>query len=333
MSIVSWNCQGLGRSQDLTIPRLMEIRKKYFPEVLFLMETMHSRNVLVDIQIWLGYERVYTVEPVGKCGGLAVFWKSTVAVEVLSANKNIIDLEMQVGDKKFFATCVYGDPMESKRRKVLERMQRLNVNRRQPWCIFGDFNAIRSNEEKIGGTLRGKAAFVDFNNMLNGCKMEELKSRGDSFTWGGTRGKYSVQSKLDRWFANERWLRTFPVANQVCLDKRGSDHRHVMINLVTSSGKMKGNFRFDKSLLNLPNVQATVIKAWKGKGRGVACRVSERIRRCRSALSRWKKDFQLNARDKIAKLQEALEEEQSLRMPRRYKILCLKQKLMKAYRE
>lgn len=47
------------------------------------METMYNINALFDIQVYLGYERVYTVEPKGKFGGLAVFWKSSMAVEIL----------------------------------------------------------------------------------------------------------------------------------------------------------------------------------------------------------------------------------------------------------
>lgn len=39
---------------------------------------MNQRNTLVDIQVWLGYDRLYTVDPVNTAGGLAFFLEKTV---------------------------------------------------------------------------------------------------------------------------------------------------------------------------------------------------------------------------------------------------------------
>lgn len=68
MKLLSWNCQGLGGFEDLTVPRLGYLRKEHFLEILFLMETKHSRNFLVDFQEWLGYDIIYIVEPRGLNG-------------------------------------------------------------------------------------------------------------------------------------------------------------------------------------------------------------------------------------------------------------------------
>lgn len=107
MSIMCWNCQGLGTYEDLTIPRLKKMPKEYFHEILFLMETMNRRDVLVDLQEWLGYDRVFTINPIGRRGGLAVFWKKSVDIVFHFVDKNLVDFQVQFGAFNYFVWSLW----------------------------------------------------------------------------------------------------------------------------------------------------------------------------------------------------------------------------------
>ena len=107
------------------------MRQKHFPNVLFLMETMHCRNYLVDLQVWLGYDRVFTIDPVGH-----------VNIKVLSVNKNLVDCIFQFGNISFFASFVYRPSGWTRILDLWERLSRIGVSRKGSWCVFGDFNEI-----------------------------------------------------------------------------------------------------------------------------------------------------------------------------------------------
>lgn len=333
MSIISWNCQGLGRPQGLTISRLRELRKKHFPEVLFLMETMHCRNVLVDLQVWMGYDRVFTVDPVGHAGGLAIFWKKSVNMKFLDVNKNMMDCVVQYGNVSFSATCIYGPSMWKKRVELWERISRIGVNRRDCWCVFGDFNDILHNGEKIGGSWRSDDSFQPFNLMLNACELVELQSHGNGFTWSGKRNDTWVHTRLDRCFGNKAWFKKFPCSNQSFLDKRGSDHRPVLIHLIEAQEVYRGCFRFDRRLLETEGVHDTVVNAWELPGSSGTRSLSNRLKACKRALSNLKRRVKINSRDRIYQAEVALEQEQSALSPSTDRIHFLKRELMRAQKD
>lgn len=79
-------------------------------------------------------------------------------VKLLSYSKNHIDVEIGVeGMTNWRLTGLYGEPERTQRRKTWELLHNLAWDSNLPWCISGDMNNIRSQEDKHGGahTLTG----------------------------------------------------------------------------------------------------------------------------------------------------------------------------------
>lgn len=123
-----------------------------------------------------------------------------------------------------------------------EKLSRIEVNRNESWCVFGDFNDLLHDGEKIGGVWRPDESFEPFNQMVNACKLEELQSHGNGYTWSGLRNKSWIHTRLDRCFGNKAWFQKFPCSNQTFLEKRGSNHMPVLIHLIEAQEKYRGWF-------------------------------------------------------------------------------------------
>lgn len=147
------------------------------------------------------------------------------------------------------------------------------------------------------------------------------------------RYKKWIQCKLDKSFGNKEWFNMFHVANQSFLEKRGSDHRPVLVKMLDFQETYRGQFRFDKRMLHKPLVIESILGAWNNIRLLDVGSVSDMIRLCRKTLSKWKKYNNMNSKDKIEQIQKYLEEEQSLMQPNRFRINRVKFELLKAYKE
>ena len=78
-------------------------------------------HTLVTI-IWLN------VDPVGRSGGLALFYNNEYQVQVLYSSNRMIDIEAVVMGKQVFITFVYGDPVQKLREHVWERLTRYGLS-------------------------------------------------------------------------------------------------------------------------------------------------------------------------------------------------------------
>ncbi|CAA7030771.1 unnamed protein product [Microthlaspi erraticum] len=189
------------------------MNKKYHPGLLFLSETKNKKSVLQGIQVDLGYDSLFTVEPHGLSGGLALLCMDEFQVNVIFSNNRMIDVEAVVDGNKVFITFVYGDPVQDRRELVWERLTRFAINRHGPWFMIGDFNEISGHHEKQGGRRRSDASFLPFNQMLNDCGMLEFPCSGNQLSWVGRRNHSQVRCRLDRAIGNEDWHDSFPHSN------------------------------------------------------------------------------------------------------------------------
>lgn len=114
---------------------------------------------------------------------------------------------------------------------------------------------------------------------------------------------------------------------------RGSDHRPVLLRLVDSQDAYKGQFRFDRRFLHKPDVKIAIVQAWKQGVDSSVFLVSQRLRSCRKALSKWKKLNFSNSQDKIHQCEVSLEKLQSDMWPDPQQVFLVKRDLASAYRQ
>ena len=99
MRLLSWNYWGAGRVS--TVRALKALVRCEGPKIIFVSETKAKSPKLEKLKIGLDYPNSFGVDCSGKAGGLALFWRLGVELEVVYADKNCI------------ATLIYSDPSET----------------------------------------------------------------------------------------------------------------------------------------------------------------------------------------------------------------------------
>lgn len=282
--MVRWNCQGIG--SPLTVRRLREIRFSIFPDILFLTETKNQDSKVLEVVNWMGYTHHFTVPPVGLSGGLALFWKDAVNLEILESSPNLIDTQIKFKDQLLYISFIYGLPQTENRAAFWDYVSNLGSDRSAPWLLTGDFNDTLDNSEKVGGPARCEGSFIPFRTFVAQNGLWDVKHSGNHFSWRGWRYDHFIKSRLDRSLANCGWFEAFPAGRCEYLRFEGSDHRPLVTFLDDCKRKNKGLFRFDRRLRNNEEIRTLVGQSWRSPHEES---VLEKINRCRAHIIKWTK--------------------------------------------
>lgn len=94
-----WNYRGLGSN---TVVRALNGQiRKLRPSMVFLSETKMKDHKIDGVRRRMGFTRGFNVPPIGKAGGLSLWWDDSVEVEILFSSQHVIDARVRI-------TGIYG---------------------------------------------------------------------------------------------------------------------------------------------------------------------------------------------------------------------------------
>ncbi|XP_019194796.1 PREDICTED: uncharacterized protein LOC109188622 [Ipomoea nil] len=250
MSILSWNCRGLGGTR--TVRELLGIVSKERPFFVFLMETKANVDKVEQVRVKMGFEGAVNVDRVGLGGGLALLWRDAKSASLLSFSNNHIDMEVTLpGRPKWRLTDFYSNPERSKRHITWDLLRKLKHRSSLPWVVVGYFNDIAFLSEKRGDHSHPDAIIECFNDALSDYQLNDLGMLGDRFTWEKSHGTEAwVEERLDRAVASINWVGLHEEAAVRKIFTVASDHSAIFHNLETRLIRAaRSSFKFESAWL------------------------------------------------------------------------------------
>ncbi|XP_074377731.1 uncharacterized protein LOC141719258 [Apium graveolens] len=178
-----------------------DLIKSHNPNFIFLSETLVGKDI-EGIAEKFGYASSFTVDKVGRSGGLAILWKRSVSCNAVDSSLNHIDGHvMESSGPSWRLTCYYG--------------------------------YLEAAPDKKGPHPHPQHLMNGFRMAIEDCGLTELDLVGGDFTWEKSKGSLSwVRERLDRAFANSEWWQKFPLYKLTVTHTISSDHDPIILEPV-----------------------------------------------------------------------------------------------------
>ena len=183
--VMCWNVWGLN-SDD----RQLVVRNKVDESqasVIYLQETkmeyMDSRTVRKFCPS--RFDSFAYSPSIGASGGIVVLWNSSILTGRLIEVKQfgvIVHFTSKHNNEQWTLVTVYGPCRGQARDDFVDWLYNLSIPDSENWLILGDFNFIRSTENRNLPGGDANDIFI-FNEIIGHLGLLELPIKGRSFTW------------------------------------------------------------------------------------------------------------------------------------------------------
>jgi len=258
----------------------------------------------------LEFENLFFVERNNRGGGLALYWRNSIDLNIETFSKYHIDAIINKGKADAWRmTEFYGEPMTHKRSEAWSMLRQLNSRFNLPWLCVGDFNKLLQSSEKLGGNNRSQNQMQLFRDIVDECGFIDLGFVGPQYTWQKHFADgHSIWETLDRGFANNEWLLNFAGTKVHHLSSDTSDHRPLWI--VPEGLEFHPTakpFRFEEMWLSDSGC-AEIVEAVRSNTHSYdpAVEVMRKIAKSGKELHRWNREHFRNVRKELEKKRAAL---------------------------
>lgn len=260
----------------------------------------------------------------GASGGLIIIWcSSQFTANVIHRENFAITIEFthMHNNKKWNLSNIYGPCDGPEREEFVTWLQNLHINPEDLWLLMGDFNFIRSLENRNlpGGNLDD---IFTFNEIISNLALLEIPIKGRQFTWSNMQ-EQPLLEQLDWFFSSVEWISVFPNTMVKPLAKPISDHVPCVLSVDTAIPRCN-LFRFESFWTEHPGFLEVVQNSWRKpvKSTSSATSISAKLKRLRYALKKWSRSISklsllIETSNKVLLHLDSLEEKRLLTVPER----------------
>ncbi|PWA87455.1 RNA-directed DNA polymerase, eukaryota [Artemisia annua] len=275
-------------------PWVGNIRKKEGINFVALQESKLSRVCEADLRPFWGGSRFEMdfVGSLGSAGGVVSMWDPLVfeAVESLKdTNFLLVRGKLKGSGDSLNVMNVYAPQSSSAKTLLWSKIEDVANRYQGMWLIAGDFNVVRSPEERRNSVFKAGCARV-FNEFIHNMGLKEFSLKGRQFTCIRDNGR--KLSKLDRMLVCPDLFDKWPEACLRVISGPHSDHSPLILVMKTVDFGPRP-FRTFNSWFSKPGFEEAVREAVVSfSGCGCPDKVlTQKFAYIRDRLKRWRDDM------------------------------------------
>ncbi|GKB49399.1 RNA-directed DNA polymerase, eukaryota [Tanacetum coccineum] len=287
MNLLSINVQGLGNKTKKEWIKELTIKNKL--KLIAIQETKMDKISHMDVKFMWGnpnYDFVCS-DSLGNSGGILCIWEASVfKKDYVSISDNFVAIygTWLPSNVKFLFVVIYAPQQPALKRVLWEYISLLLSRWNGKAILIGDFNEVRSSDERRGSWFNQASARV-FNHFISSSGLVDIKLEV-------TDGVVSL----------------FPSITALCLDRHLSDHRLILLrDIPTDFGPIP--FRFFHSWFKYEGFDEMVEQTWRSFSHsdrnGMVC-FKKKLQDLKAIIRQWIKDKRIQMNDSKQVIKDGL---------------------------